>query len=182
MTDDISPESSFWSWTCPNRGVHSCLNPAQDPVRRSSPSCSRDLPLREDARHAARHPRPRTPAAQPSTREARRAGISAFIGTTIEWFDFYIYGSAAALVLGKVFFTDASPAVGTLAAFATFWIGFLARPLGGLIFGHFGDRRGRKAALVVTLIMMGAPPSASGCSPDTRRSASPPRSCWCCCG
>ncbi|WP_327181474.1 MFS transporter [Streptomyces sp. NBC_01334] len=100
-------------------------------------------------------PAPRTPAAQPSTREARRAGISAFIGTTIEWFDFYIYGSAAALVLGKVFFTDASPAVGTLAAFATFWIGFLARPLGGLIFGHFGDRRGRKAALVVTLIMMG---------------------------
>lgn len=100
-------------------------------------------------------PAPRTPAAQPSTREARRAGISAFIGTTIEWFDFYIYGSAAALVLGKVFFTDASPAVGTLAAFATFWIGFLARPLGGLIFGHFGDRRGRKAALVVTLTMMG---------------------------
>ncbi|WP_103760059.1 MFS transporter [Streptomyces sp. SM10] len=92
----------------------------------------------------------------PSARDAKRAGITAFIGTTIEWFDFYIYGSAAALVLGKVFFADAPPAVGTLAAFATFWVGFLARPLGGLVFGHFGDRYGRKKALVTTLTMMGA--------------------------
>ncbi|MFB6672402.1 MFS transporter [Streptomyces sp. NPDC056390] len=89
-------------------------------------------------------------------RDARRAGVTAFVGTTIEWFDFYIYGSASALVLGKVFFAEASPAVGTLAAFATFWVGFLARPLGGLIFGHFGDRYGRKKALVTTLTMMGA--------------------------
>ncbi|MFF2507078.1 MFS transporter [Streptomyces sp. NPDC058067] len=89
-------------------------------------------------------------------RDARRAGVTAFVGTTIEWFDFYIYGSAAALVLGKIFFADASPAVGTLAAFATFWVGFLARPLGGLVFGHFGDRYGRKKALVTTLTMMGA--------------------------
>ncbi|MFD4710029.1 MFS transporter [Streptomyces sp. NPDC058430] len=89
-------------------------------------------------------------------RDARRAGVTAFVGTTIEWFDFYIYGSASALVLGKIFFAEASPAVGTLAAFATFWVGFLARPLGGLIFGHFGDRYGRKKALVTTLTMMGA--------------------------
>ncbi|MET7512699.1 MFS transporter [Streptomyces sp. NPDC005480] len=89
-------------------------------------------------------------------RDARRAGVTAFVGTTIEWFDFYIYGSASALVLGKVFFAEASPAVGTLAAFATFWVGFLARPLGGLIFGHFGDRHGRKKALVTTLTLMGA--------------------------
>lgn len=61
-------------------------------------------------------------------RDARRAGVTAFVGTTIEWFDFYIYGSASALVLGKIFFAEASPAVGTLAAFATFWVGFLARP------------------------------------------------------
>ncbi|GAA3122903.1 MFS transporter [Streptomyces rectiviolaceus] len=88
-------------------------------------------------------------------REARRAGVTAFVGTTIEWFDFYIYGSASALVLGKIFFAEASPAVGTLAAFATFWVGFLARPLGGLIFGHFGDKYGRKKALVTTLTMMG---------------------------
>ncbi|MFJ9818476.1 MFS transporter [Streptomyces sp. NPDC101151] len=88
-------------------------------------------------------------------RQARRAGVSAFIGTTIEWFDFYIYGAAAALVLGKVFFTGTSTAIGTLAAFATFWVGFLARPVGGLVFGHIGDRYGRKQALVITLMMMG---------------------------
>lgn len=97
-----------------------------------------------------------TPADRPPTaRDARRAGITAFVGTTIEWFDFYIYGSASALVLGKVFFADIPPAVGTLAAFATFWVGFLARPLGGLIFGHYGDRHGRKKALITTLVMMG---------------------------
>ncbi|MGH3518211.1 MAG: MFS transporter [Haloechinothrix sp.] len=94
--------------------------------------------------------RPRPPA-----REARKAGITAFVGTTIEWFDFYIYGAASALVLGKIFFPEMSPAVGTLAAFGTFWVGFLARPLGGLIFGHFGDRFGRKKALITTLMMMG---------------------------
>ncbi|TDD90558.1 MFS transporter [Saccharopolyspora karakumensis] len=88
-------------------------------------------------------------------REARKAGITAFVGTTIEWFDFYIYGSASALVLGKIFFPEASPALGTLAAFATFWVGFLARPLGGVVFGHFGDRFGRKKALIITLVLMG---------------------------
>lgn len=88
-------------------------------------------------------------------KKARKAGITAFAGTTIEWFDFYIYGTASALVLGKLFFPDASPAVGTLAAFATFAVGFLARPLGGIIFGHFGDKFGRKNAVVITLAMMG---------------------------
>lgn len=88
-------------------------------------------------------------------RQALKAGISGFVGTTVEWFDFFIYGTASALVFGDVFFPEASPAIGTLAAFATFWVGFLARPLGGLIFGHFGDRVGRKRALVVTLLMMG---------------------------
>ncbi|MGV8873039.1 MAG: MFS transporter [Rhodococcus sp. (in: high G+C Gram-positive bacteria)] len=88
-------------------------------------------------------------------RKARKAGITAFAGTTIEWFDFYIYGTASALVLGKLFFPEASPAVGTLAAFATFAVGFLARPLGGIIFGHFGDKFGRKNAVVITLAMMG---------------------------
>jgi MFS family permease len=96
-----------------------------------------------------------TAAASPAAREARRAGVTAFVGTTVEWFDFYIYGSASALVLGKIFFPEASPAVGTLLAFGTFWVGFLARPLGGLIFGHFGDRHGRRTALIITLTMMG---------------------------
>ncbi|RRO16948.1 MFS transporter [Saccharopolyspora rhizosphaerae] len=94
-------------------------------------------------------------ASAPRAREARRAGITAFIGTTIEWFDFYIYGSASALVLGTIFFPEVTPALGTLAAFATFWVGFLARPLGGVVFGHFGDRFGRKKALIITLVMMG---------------------------
>jgi MFS family permease len=96
-----------------------------------------------------------TAGGRPAASEARRAGITAFVGTTVEWFDFYIYSSASALVLGKIFFPEASPAVGTLLAFATFWVGFLARPLGGLIFGHFGDRHGRKTALIITLTMMG---------------------------
>lgn len=90
------------------------------------------------------------------TRAARRAGVTAFVGTTIEWFDFYIYGTASALVLGALFFPDASPAVGTLTAFATFAVGFIARPLGGIVFGHFGDRFGRKNAVIITLALMGA--------------------------
>jgi MFS family permease len=89
-------------------------------------------------------------------RQARRAGITAFVGTTIEWFDFYIYGTASALILGRLFFPDVSPAIGTLAAFATFAVGFIARPLGGVIFGHFGDKFGRKNAVIVTLALMGA--------------------------
>ncbi len=87
--------------------------------------------------------------------QALKAGVSAFVGTTVEWFDFFIYGTASALVLGDLFFPEASDAVGTLAAFGTFWVGFLARPLGGLVFGHFGDKFGRKSALVLTLLMMG---------------------------
>ncbi|GAA4617100.1 MFS transporter [Saccharopolyspora hordei] len=99
------------------------------------------------------------------SRDARRAGLSAFAGTTLEWFDFYIYGSAAALVFGEVFFAGAPAAVGVLASFGTFWVGFLARPLGGLVFGHLGDRHGRKSALIVTLAMMGAATVAIGLLP-----------------
>lgn len=96
---------------------------------------------------------------------ATRAGIASFAGTTIEWYDFYAYSTASALVLGKLFFPAGDPAVGTLAAFATFWVGFLARPIGGAIFGHFGDRFGRKNALVVTMIMMGVCTTAIGVLP-----------------
>lgn len=106
------------------------------------------------------------PSSRISSAEARRAGITAFVGTTVEWFDFYIYGSAAALVLGDVFFPNAaSDAVATLAAFGTFWVGFLARPFGGVVFGHFGDRFGRKKALIVTLLTMGAGTFAIGLLP-----------------
>ncbi|MDF3313157.1 MFS transporter [Rhodococcus sp. T2V] len=87
--------------------------------------------------------------------QARRAGFAAFFGTSVEWYDFFIYGTASALILGKVFFPDLNPTAGILASFATFGVGYLARPLGGVIFGHLGDRIGRKKSLVATLLMMG---------------------------
>jgi len=84
-----------------------------------------------------------------------RASTAAFVGTMIEWYDFYIYATAAALVFGKLFFPSATGFYGTLAAFGTFAVGFFARPLGGAIFGHIGDKIGRKKSLVITLVMMG---------------------------
>ncbi|MEZ2391921.1 MFS transporter [bacterium RCC_150] len=80
---------------------------------------------------------------------------AALVGSAIEWYDFFIYGTAAALFFGTVFFPNSSPAVGTLLAFSTFWAGFLARPLGALVFGHIGDKYGRKPATVACLAMMG---------------------------
>ncbi|MEV5199909.1 MFS transporter [Streptomyces sp. NPDC053720] len=107
-----------------------------------------------------------TASARERTRAANRAGFGAFIGSTIEWFDFYIYGTAAALVFDKVFFPELDGPVGTLVAFATFWVGFLARPIGGIIFGHYGDRLGRKKTLVITLLMMGISTTAIGLLPS----------------
>lgn len=104
-------------------------------------------------------------AAQYRQKMARKAGLASFAGTTVEWYDFYAYGTASALVFGKIFFPAQDQAVGTLAAFATFWVGFLARPLGGVIFGHIGDKLGRKKALVTTLIMMGICTTAVGLLP-----------------
>ncbi|OLT35759.1 hypothetical protein BJF79_31870 [Actinomadura sp. CNU-125] len=89
------------------------------------------------------------------TRPRNRAVAASFAGTAIEWYDFFIYSTAAALVFGKHFFPDFDPLVGTLMAFSTFVVGFVARPIGGVLFGHFGDRLGRKSILVVTLTMMG---------------------------
>jgi MFS transporter, MHS family, shikimate and dehydroshikimate transport protein len=85
----------------------------------------------------------------------RKVVVASFIGTTIEWYDYFIYGTAAALVFPALFFPDFSELAGTLASFATFAVGFAARPLGGVIFGHYGDRIGRKAMLVTTLLIMG---------------------------
>ncbi|QGZ54150.1 MFS transporter [Paraburkholderia acidiphila] len=92
---------------------------------------------------------------QPGTRQPVRAAAAAFIGTMIEWYDFYIYATAAALVFGELYFPSEDRFVSTMASFATFAVGFFARPLGGLIFGHLGDRIGRKKALMTTLMMMG---------------------------
>ena len=87
--------------------------------------------------------------------QRRRAVIASTVGTTIEWYDFFLYGTAAALVFPKLFFPGSSPYAGVLAAFATQFVGFAARPIGAAIFGHFGDRVGRKATLVTTLMLMG---------------------------
>lgn len=90
-----------------------------------------------------------------SPRERRRVALASMIGTTIEWYDFQIYGLAAALVLPKLFFPGYDPAVGLLLSLATFGVGFFARPVGAAIFGHLGDRAGRKSVLVMTLLIMG---------------------------
>ncbi len=85
----------------------------------------------------------------------RRVVLASFIGTTIEWYDFFLYVTASALVFGKLFFTTMDPLAATMASFATNAVGFFARPLGGIVFGHFGDKLGRKSMLVTTLMMMG---------------------------
>ena len=95
----------------------------------------------------------------------RKVALASFIGSTVEWYDFFIYGTATALVFGQLFFPSENPLVGTLASFATFGVGFLFRPLGGAFFGHYGDKIGRKAMLIITLLVMGAATVLIGCLP-----------------
>ncbi|NMI01750.1 MFS transporter [Pseudonocardia acidicola] len=96
------------------------------------------------------------PPAPPGTRrQSTKVAFASLIGTTVEWYDFYIYGTAAALVFPKLFFPDFSPGAGLLAALSTYAVGFAARPLGGMVFGHYGDRAGRKKMLVISLLAMG---------------------------
>ncbi|VXB07466.1 MFS transporter [Aeromicrobium sp. 9AM] len=99
------------------------------------------------------------------SKEHRRVAAASLIGSVIEWYDFYLYGTAAALVFGSEFFPGLSPTAGVLASFATFAVGFGARPVGGLIFGHFGDRIGRKTTLVASLLTMGIASVAIGVLP-----------------
>jgi len=99
-----------------------------------------------------------SPPTNPSerTRLAKRAAVASLVGTAVEWYDYFIFGTASALVFGQLFFPNPDdPVIGTLSAFAVFGVGFFARPLGGIVFGHFGDKFGRKAALITTLMMMG---------------------------
>ncbi|HET9515411.1 MAG TPA: MFS transporter [Gemmatimonadales bacterium] len=91
--------------------------------------------------------------------------LASFIGTTIEWYDFFLYGTAAALVFNKLFFPTLDPLAGTLSAYGTFAVGFLARPLGGAVFGHYGDRVGRKRMLVWSLMIMGVATALIGVLP-----------------
>jgi metabolite-proton symporter len=105
-----------------------------------------------------------------ATIATERAGIvkvvfASLVGTAVEWYDFFLYGSAAALVFGTLFFPSSDPVTGTLLAFGTYALGFVARPLGGIVFGHFGDRVGRKKMLVVSLMVMGVATVAIGLLP-----------------
>jgi metabolite-proton symporter len=95
-----------------------------------------------------------------------RVAVATFVGTAIEFYDFYIYGTAAALVFGDVFFPEFSPVAGTLASLTTFAVGFVAKPLGAILFGHFGDRLGRKRMLIVSLLVMGGATVAVGLIPS----------------
>src|SRR3712207_3162676 len=95
----------------------------------------------------------------------RQVALASFIGTAIEWDDFFLYGTAAALVFGALFFPEATPLGGTLLAFGTYGVGFFARPVGGIIFGHYGDRIGRKTMLVLSLLIMGVATFLIGCLP-----------------
>src|ERR1700750_2471404 len=97
--------------------------------------------------------------------QLRRAVIASTVGTTIEWYDFLLYGTVTALVFGKLFFPKSNPVVGVLEAFSVFFIGFVGRPIGAFIFGHWGDRIGRKGTLIVTLLGTGNATARRGCIP-----------------
>ncbi|MET7569120.1 MFS transporter [Streptomyces sp. NPDC005492] len=103
--------------------------------------------------------------APPAPNNLKRIVAASLIGTTIEWYDFFLYGSAAALVFNKLFFPDSDALVGTLLSFLTYAVGFAARPLGALVFGHYGDRLGRKKLLVLSLLLMGGATFAIGLLP-----------------
>lgn len=99
----------------------------------------------------------------------RRAIVASAVGTSIEWYDFYLYGSAAALIFPHKFFPAADPFVGTLLSYSTYFVGFVSRPLGAAIFGHFGDRMGRKVSLIATLMLMGVATAGIGLVPGYDR-------------
>jgi len=102
----------------------------------------------------------------PSTNVSiRKVAVASFIGTTIEWYDFFLYGTASALIFNKLFFPNYDPLTGTLAAFGTYAVGFAARPIGGIVCGHYGDKVGRKSMLILTLLIMGIATFLIGCLP-----------------
>src|SRR6476661_6664517 len=98
---------------------------------------------------------PASPRSGAAPGSIRLVALASLVGTTIEWYDFFLYGTAAALVFNALFFPTFDPLNGTLAAFGTYAVGFVARPLGGVVIGHYGDRHGRKSMLVLTLVIMG---------------------------
>jgi MFS family permease len=108
-----------------------------------------------------------TPASHQGTKHARRAAVASFIGSTLEYYDFFIYGSASALIFNKIFFPGIDPALGTILSMATIGIGYVVRPLAASVIGHYGDRIGRRQMLVLTLVVMGIATFLIGCLPPT---------------
>lgn len=106
------------------------------------------------------------PARAPIPRAARRTIFASFLGSTFEWYDFGIYGTTSAIVFNQVFFPNDDPALGTLLALTTVAVGYFTRPIGGIVFGHFGDRVGRKRLLVITMLIMGVPTFLIGLIPS----------------
>jgi MFS transporter, MHS family, shikimate and dehydroshikimate transport protein len=104
-------------------------------------------------------------------RNMRRLILACTIGTVVEWYDFFLYGLIAPLVFDHLFFPTLDPVAGTIAVYATFAVGFASRPLGGIVFGHFGDKIGRKSVMLITLLLMGLPRFSWACCPPTSRSA-----------
>jgi MFS family permease len=102
---------------------------------------------------------------QAGTKTPRKAALASWIGSVLEYYDFFIYGTAAALVFGKVFFPDSDPATATLLSLATYGVAYVARPIGAFFMGHFGDRYGRKRVLMFTVTMMGVSTFLVGCLP-----------------
>jgi len=121
-------------------------------------------PLTQPRNTTASHVLPDAEVAQHMS--MKRVGLASFVGSTIEFYDFYVYGTAAALVFPRVFFPHLG-AMATIASMATFAAAFLSRPLGAVVFGHFGDRLGRKRTLVATLLIMGLSTTAVGLVPGT---------------
>ncbi len=114
-------------------------------------------------------------------RAVRRVVAASLIGATIEWYDFFLYGVVAGIVFNKLYFPVSDPLVATMLAYTTFAVGFVTRPLGGVIFGHFGDRIGRKSMLVITLMIMGVSTFLIGVVPTYDSIGIWARSCSCCC-
>ena len=116
------------------------------------------------------------------TKDAKRVAIGSAVGAVIETYDFIGFGTAAALYFGTAFFPSGDPVAGTLAAFATLGVGFAARPIGGIMGGHLGDKLGRKPVLVASLIVMGLATFVIGLLPTYAKVGCSRRCCWCSCG
>lgn len=139
-------------------------------------------PALNDASPTGTHAVPLTETPEQARRRQRRMALAAVVGTAVEWYDFYLYAAMASIVFATVFFPEGDSKFAALQSLATFAVGFLARPVGGVVFGALGDRIGRKRTLVVTFILMGVSTGVIGFLPDFATIGMWALSRWCCCG